>query len=62
MASTTYKLITTKGTETVDGTFDEAVAAAIAMEDRLQPAFGVTVEDEDGETVAEIRDGVVTTE
>lgn len=35
-----------------------AIAAAIAMEAELQPAFGVTV-DMDGETVAEIRDGIV---
>lgn len=51
-----YRLISTKGTEAIEGTREDAVAAAIAMEERLQPAFGVTVE-ADGVTVAEIRDG-----
>lgn len=48
-----YKLISTKGTREVEGTLEDA----IAMEADLQPAYGVTV-DLDGETVAEIRDGV----
>jgi hypothetical protein len=52
-----YKLISTKGTREVEGTQADAIAAAIAMEADLQPAYGVTVEI-DGETVAEIRDGV----
>jgi hypothetical protein len=51
---TTYTLISTKGNRTVEGTETEAIAAAQAMHDELQPAYGVTVEDEDGETVAEI--------
>jgi len=52
----TYTLISVKGTRTMEGTETEAIAAAIAMEAELQPAFGVTVE-LDGETVAEICDG-----
>jgi hypothetical protein len=55
----TYRLISVKGTETYEGTREEAIAAAIDMEERLRPAFGVTVEDTAGETVAEIRGGVV---
>lgn len=57
----TYKLISTKGTDTFTGAHKDAITAAIAMEERLQPAFGVTVE-VDGETVAEIRDGINTTD
>lgn len=53
----TYKLLSTKGDREVEGTRADAIAAAIAMEADLQPAYGVTVEI-DGETVAEIRDGV----
>ena len=55
----TYKLISTKGEREVEGTQEEAIAAAIAMDGELQPAYGVTVE-LDGETVAEIEDGVDT--
>lgn len=54
---TTYTINSIKGSRTIDGTQADAIAAAIAMEEELQPAFGVTVE-LDGETVAEIRDGV----
>ena len=54
----TYRLISTKGTETISGTYDEAIAAAIEMEQRLQPSFGISVEDEFGITVAEIQNGV----
>lgn len=57
-----YKLISTKGTESVDGSRADAIAAAIAMEDRLQPSYGITIEDEDGETVAEVRDGALVSE
>lgn len=61
MTTTTenYKLISTKGTREFFGTQDDAIKAAVAMEADLQPAFGVTV-DLDGETIAEIRDGVDT--
>jgi len=54
---TTYTLICVKGRSEVEGSLHEAVAAARSMEDDLQPAFGVTIEDEAGETVAEVRDG-----
>lgn len=54
-----YRLISTKGEQTVSGTQTEAIQAAIAMEQELQPAYGVTVEDEQGNTIAEIRDGAV---
>lgn len=56
--TTTYNLISVKGDREFTGTREEAIAAAIAMEEELQPSFGVTVEDAAGETVAEIRDGV----
>lgn len=54
-----YRLISTKGTRTMTGSEREAIAAAIEMDDELQPAYGVTVESEDGDTIAEIRDGVI---
>ena len=54
----TYQLISTKGNRTVDGDEAAAIAAAVAMEEELQPAFGVTVA-LDGETVAEVADGEV---
>lgn len=56
---TTYTLTSAKGHRTIAGTQAEAIAAAIEMDDELQPAYGVTIEDADGETVAEIRDGAV---
>lgn len=54
-----YKLITTKGSKEVDGTLAVAVKAAVRMERELQPSFGVTIEDAEGNTVAEVRDGKV---
>lgn len=56
---TSYKLISTKGTKTIDGSETDAIAAAKIMEESLQPAFGVTVEDAEGDTVAEVRNGEV---
>jgi len=53
-----YKLISTKGTRKFNGTHAQAIEAAIAMEDELQPAYGVTVE-MDGETIAEIENGAI---
>jgi hypothetical protein len=52
-----YNLISTKGNRQFNGSLDAAIQSAIAMEAELQPAFGVTVEDAEGNTVAEIRDG-----
>lgn len=54
----TYQLISVKGNRQFEGTKAEAIEAAIAMEEELQPAYGVTVEHADGTIVAEIRDGV----
>lgn len=55
-----YRLISTKGTREIEGTREEAVSAAIAMERELCPAYGITVEDAaTGETVGEVRDGRV---
>lgn len=54
----TYTISSVKGSKAVSGTAEEAIAAAVEMERDTQPAFGVTV-DIDGETVAEVRDGVV---
>ena len=54
----TYKLISCKQTKTVKCTSEaEAVAKAKRMEAKLQPSWGVTVEDSTGETVAWIRHG-----
>jgi hypothetical protein len=56
--SQSYTLVSAKGMAIVKcGSLDEAIAKAVELEARLQPAFGVTVEDADGNTVAEIRDG-----
>ena len=55
---TTYRITSVKGSKTVSGTAEEAIAAAVEMEREMQPAYGVTVE-LDGETVAEVRDGMV---
>lgn len=53
------RLISTKGTRDLGSvTRDEAIAEAVAMETELQPAYGVTVDD-DGVTIAEVRDGEV---
>ena len=53
-----FNLISAKGTRKFSGTTMQAIEAAIAMEEELQPALGVTVE-LDGETIAEITDGAV---
>ncbi len=54
----TFKLISCKGNKTVScNCVTEAIAKAAALEAKLQPAFGVTVEDADGETMARIVDG-----
>ena len=55
----TYMLISSKGSRMFRGTQAEAIDAAVEMEAELQPSFGVSVEDEDGETVADVRDGKV---
>ena len=52
-----YTLHSTKGQQQVDGTLAQAVVAALAMEAELQPAFGVTILDEDDDTLATIADG-----
>jgi hypothetical protein len=54
-----FKLISVKGTRTFEGTAEQAIAAAKAMDEELQPAYGVSVEDDNGDTVAEVRDGTV---
>ena len=53
----TYSLVSVKATRTFTGAEADAIAAAIAMEEELQPAFGVSVEC-DGVPIAEIRDGI----
>lgn len=57
--STEYRLISVKGNRTVTGDLAAATRAAIEMEAELQPAYGVTIETADGDTVAEIRDGEI---
>jgi hypothetical protein len=54
----TYIISCTKGTREVVGTYHDAIKAAKAMEKRLQPSYGVSIEMDD-ETIAEVRDGVV---
>jgi len=49
-----YKLISVKGTRLFTGSLVGAILTAHAMMEELQPAFGVSIEDESGETVAEI--------
>ena len=39
-----YKLISVKGTRTIDGDLSVAIAAAAEMMDDLQPSFGVSIE------------------
>lgn len=48
-----FTLNSTKGTKIIDGSLEEAIRAAVQMDADLQPAYGVTVEDEDG-TIAQI--------
>ena len=55
----TYKLISVKGTRQITGTKKDAIAAAIAMEEELRPSFGVTIEDNKGNTIAEVTDGKI---
>lgn len=54
----TYKLISVKGNRTLVCDLDHAISVAIAMEADLMPAYGVQIEDADGETVADIQEGV----
>lgn len=49
-----YKLISVKGAREIEGTEQQAIEAARAMYAELQPAYGITVENEAGESVAEI--------
>lgn len=51
-----YTLTSCKGTREMTGTLDEAIAEAKAMEEELQPSYGITVS-RDGEPMAEVRDG-----
>lgn len=54
----TFTLVSCKGTRTVEcESLSQAIDKAKQMESRLQPAFGVTVEDSQGRTVAFIFDG-----
>ena len=49
-----YKLISTDVTSTFEGTLEEAVAAAMGMIREGHAADGIGIEDEAGETVAEV--------
>lgn len=44
---TTYTISSIKQTEKFNGTLDEAIDRAIALDEEYQPAFGVQVEDDD---------------
>lgn len=54
-----YNLISVKGTSMFRGSLMDAIDAAIAMEEELQPSYGITIEDSDGNTVAEVVDGAI---
>lgn len=56
---TTYRVWSVKGSQMIDGTLEDAIAAAVAHEEEHQPAFGVEVEDDDGEVVARVSDGQI---
>ena len=58
-ATQNYRLISAKGCRTIVATKREAIKAAIMMEEQLQPAFGVCVENESGSTVTTVKDGKV---
>lgn len=49
--TTTYTITSIKHTETFRGTLDEAIERARAIDAEYQPAYGVQVEGEDGETL-----------
>jgi hypothetical protein len=53
-----YTLVSVKGNKTLVCDLQHAIRAAIAMEAELMPAWGVQIEDADGETVAHIEEGV----
>ena len=53
-----YTLISVKGNKTLVCDLQHAIGVAIAMESELMPAYGVQIEDADGETVADIQEGV----
>ncbi len=51
---THWKLTSVKGTWDFDGSREEAIAKATEVQAEYQAAFGIDVEDEDGNTVATI--------
>jgi hypothetical protein len=55
----TWTLSSCKGGRTVDGALDEAIEAAIALDEELQPAGGVDVVDEAGDVAASVDNGEV---
>lgn len=54
MTTQTFTLTAIGINRTVTGTLDDAIAAAIEIDAEYQRAFGVTVTDEDGWTVATV--------
>lgn len=54
-----YVIECVKGRRELAGTLDAAIGAAHDMDTELQPAYGVTVEDSAGRTVAAVRDNAV---
>ena len=49
-----WKLISVKGTWAFEGTRSEAIGKAKELQAEYQAAFGIAVENEDGDTVATI--------
>ena len=54
MKHKTYTLISVKETRQVVGTLKDAIHSAKEMYEALQPAFGISVDDDKGNTVCEI--------
>lgn len=59
-AASVWTIKSVKGTETVSGTLDEAIAAAKAHDERLQPAYGVDLYRGESVSILTVDDGVVT--
>ena len=53
-----YTLVSVKGNKTLVCDLQHAISVAIGFEAELMPAYGVQIENADGDTVAHIEDGV----
>lgn len=55
-----YTLTAIGVSRTITGTLEDAIRVAIEIDREFQRAYGVTVTDEDGLTIANVDDGEVT--